>query len=222
MSYTPWIYRRVLGINAPLTGLALSPLMLFYPPLRHVTESQMTLQMLVEFPALFGAGWSFQRLCALQPFMRNSMRACALLDWHGLTGAVLTTCVALVWMVPSVLDGALLSREAATVKYLSWWMAGWVLAGSWCRMDPEVMLFFAGNLAWMTACAGMLYIDAPAQLCVNFLQDDQRHAGIGLVLLALVLGGLCTFRVLQAIPPDSAPARTEPASTIQSSGASMP
>jgi hypothetical protein len=204
MSHMPLAHRNVSGSFVPLVGLALLPLTLFWLPLRHVVESQMTLQMLVEFPVLFGAGWCFQRLGTQQPIMRNTLRVLGFIDWRGWTGAVLAICVAMVWMVPSVLDAALLSSEAAAAKYLSWWLAGWVFAGSWCRMDPEVVLFFAGNLAWMMASAGMLYIDAPSQLCVNFLQDDQRYAGMGLVLLALALGGLCVRRALQANPSDRA------------------
>ncbi|HJV62459.1 MAG TPA: hypothetical protein VJ743_16045, partial [Albitalea sp.] len=85
--------------------------------------------------------------------------------------------------------------------------AGAVLAGSVRRMDPEVLLFFVGNLAWMSASAGMLYLDAPLRLCVNYLVDDQRQAGIGLVLLAVVLGALAVRRALMPRPaPITGPA----------------
>jgi hypothetical protein len=64
-------------------------------------------------------------------------------------------------------------------------------------MDAEVMLFWIGNLAWMSATAGSLYADAPTRLCVNYLQDDQRHAGVGLVLLALLLGALALRQAMR-------------------------
>ena len=54
-----------------------------------------------------------------------------------------------------------------------------------------------GNIAWMTATAGMLYLETPQRLCVNYLQDDQQHTGIGLVLLAMGLGALAIRRVMQ-------------------------
>lgn len=119
-------------------------------------------------------------------------------------GAVLTSGVALVWILPSALDATLLSPIAAAVKIASWWLTGWLLADSWRRMDSEVLLFFVGNLAWMAATAGLLYIDAPMRLCVNYLQDDQRHAGIGLVLLAGLFG---TVALRQALRPGSTSSR---------------
>jgi hypothetical protein len=37
------------------------------------------------------------------------------------------------------------------------------------------------NAAWMTTTAGLLYLDAEQQLCVNYLVDDQRATGWVLV-----------------------------------------
>jgi hypothetical protein len=177
--------------------LALLPLALLWPTLRHTVESRMSLHMLGEFPALFIAGWSAGRLCLGRLPARRWLRGQRLLDWRGWTGAVLTSSVALVWMLPSTLDATLLSPIAATAKIASWWLAGWLLADSWRRMDSEVLLFFVGNLAWMAATAGLLYIDAPMRLCVNYLQDDQRHAGIGLVVLAGLFGAVALRQVLR-------------------------
>lgn len=108
----------------------------------------------------------------------------------------MTSGVALVWMLPSALDATLLWPAAAAVKIGSWWLAGWMLADSWRRMDAEVLLFFVGNWVWMAATAGLLYIDLPTRLCVNYLQDDQRRAGVGLVLLASLLGALALRRAI--------------------------
>lgn len=164
-------------------AVAALPLLLLWPALRHLVEGRMSLHMLLEFPVLFAAGWASQRL---------GLRATGLhwVDWRGWTGATLVTLVSISWMLPSLLDLSLLSPTVAGAKYVSWWLAGWWLADSWRRLDPEVLLFCIGNIAWMTATAGMLYLDAPLRLCVNYLQDDQRHAGIGLVLLAIALGVL--------------------------------
>lgn len=176
--------------------LALLPLALLWPALRHGVESRMSLHMLGEFPALFIAGWSAGRLCRGRLPARRWLRIQRLLDWRGWTGAVLTSGVAWVWMLPSALDAALIWPTVAAAKLASWWLAGWLLADSWRRMDAEVLLFFVGNLAWMAATAGLLYIEAPVRLCVNYLQGDQRQAGIGLVMLALLLGALAIRRVL--------------------------
>lgn len=174
--------------EAILSALAALPLVLLWDPLRQVIETRMLLHMLLEFPALFAAGWAMQRLLLRVAAVRRQSRSFGLLDWRGWSGATLVTLVAAAWMVPSLLDLALLSAAVAAAKYASWWLTGWVLAGSLRRADPEVRLFVVGNLAWMTASAGMLYIDAPARLCVNYLQDDQRQTGIALVLVAVALG----------------------------------
>lgn len=187
----PDSFRRLLPAAA-----ALLPLLLLWPALRGFVESRMSLHMLLEWPLLFAAGWSASRLGERHRGTLRLLRAAALLDWRGWTGATLVSGVAAVWMLPSALDATLLSGGVAVAKTASWWVAGFVFAGSCRRMDPELLLFFVGNLAWMTASAGLLYLDAPARLCVNYLQDDQRHAGIGLVLLALGLGGLALRRAM--------------------------
>lgn len=176
--------------------LALLPLALLWPALRHGIESRMTLHMLGEFPLLLAAGAAASALYLRHLRARRWLRGQRLLDWRGWTTATLASGVALVWMLPSALDAALLSPGMAAAKYASWWLAGWCLADAWRRMDAELLLFFVGNLAWMAATAGMLYIDTPARLCVNYLQDDQRAAGIGLVLLACGLGLLTLRRVV--------------------------
>ncbi|MBL8351302.1 MAG: hypothetical protein JNL87_13445 [Burkholderiaceae bacterium] len=193
--------------------LALLPLALLWPALRHGVESRMALHMLGEFPVLFISGWSSGTLCFGHLPARRWLRAQRLFDWHGGSGAVLCNAVALVWMVPSALDAALLWPAAAAVKVASWWLAGWLLADGWRRMDSEVLLFFVGNLAWMAATAGLLYIEAPVRLCANYLQGDQRHAGFGLVMLALLLGALALRRVLSnsSAPDNSSASGTAPA-----------
>ena len=172
--------------------LALLPLLLLWPALRHAVESRMLLHMLLEWPLLFAAGWAAHGLLA-----RPWMQALRALDWHGWTGATFVSCVAVFWMLPSAIDAALLDPAMAAAKYASWWLAGAVMAGSWRRLDAEVLLFFVGNLAWMTATAGMLYLDTPARLCVSYLIDDQRWTGTGLIVLALALGGVALRRVLR-------------------------
>jgi len=178
----------------------LMPLALLWPALRHAVESRMAMHMLIEFPALLASGWCLQRELVVRHALRRVRHAFALLDWRGWTGVTLASLVAVAWMLPSALDASLLSAQAASAKYASWWAAGFVLAGSWRRADAEVLLFFAGNLAWMLAAAGMLYLDAPARLCVSYLVDDQRATGIGLIAFALLLGALVLGSVIRRAP----------------------
>jgi len=177
--------------TASLLGALIAlPLLLLWPSLRQAIEGRMSLHMLLEFPALFSAGWAAQRLGLRAPWLHW-------IDWRGWTGATWVTLVSIAWMLPSLLDLSLMSPPVAAAKVASWWLAGWWLADSWRRLDAEVLLFCIGNIAWMTATAGMLYLDAPQRLCVNYLQDDQRNAGIGLVLLAIVLGVVAIRRAMR-------------------------
>lgn len=194
--------RRTLARTGGRLALALLPLLLLWPALRHTVESRMALHMLGEFPALFAAGASAALLLRSHRGGRRWLRVQRRLDWRGWTGATLASAVALVWMLPSALDASLLVPTVAVAKRASLWLAGWLLADGWRRLDTELRLFLLGNLAWMMATAGLLYLDAPDRLCVNYLQDDQRHAGIGLVLAALLLAGLA----LRAAAPGARPA----------------
>lgn len=189
--------RRAFAVTT-LATLAALPLLLLWPALRHSVEARMSLHMLVEFPALLAAGWAASRLGERLAVLRRMQAVQSFFDWGGLSSATFASGVAAVWMLPSALDAALLSGAVAAAKYASWWLAGGLLAASWRRMAPEVLLFFAGNLAWMMATAGMLYLDTPARLCVNYLQDDQRHTGTGLVLLALALGVVVLHQMVRA------------------------
>lgn len=198
--YTPWINGMAAGIRRTQVArlLPVLPLLLFWPELRHFVESRMALHMLLEFPLLMASGWCLRRWWLHRhPAHHGTGRLEHLLDWRGWTGATFVTVTTVVWMVPSMLDAALLSLPVALFKYLSWWLAGWLLAASWYRMDAEVLLFFAGNVAWMAATAGLLYLEMPMQLCVNYLQADQQHAGLGLVVLAVAAGGLALRQVMR-------------------------
>lgn len=117
-------------------------------------------------------------------------------------------------MLPTLLDLALLDPAVAAAKYARWWFTGWVLAGSLRRMDPELLLFLVGNVGWMMASAGMLYIDTPARLCVNYLHGDQRQTGIGLVVLAVGLGVMALRRPLRPVASHLADSHDRAASAM--------
>jgi len=193
-------------------SLAVLPLILLWPTLRHRIESEMLLHMLVEFPVLFAAGWAARSLVGPPATRRipRCSRIIALLDWRGLTSVSVVTCVMMFWMIPAALDATLLVPQVAVAKYLSWWLAGMMLAGSWRRMAPELLLFFVGNLSWTSATAGMLYMDTTSRLCANYLTDDQSNTGTGLVLLALVLGVLAFRQMMRLGTTQAARNRVTP------------
>jgi hypothetical protein len=207
--------------NADLFGwvaIALLPLVLFIADARHAVESRMLLHMMFEFPLLMASGWaSHQVLARIGP--AAVLRALAFIDWQGWTGATLALGMAMAWMIPSALDAALLSAPVATIKFASWWLAGAVLAGSWRRWSPELVLFIAGNLTWMMATAGALYIDAPQRLCASYLLNEQRDTGIALIAVALAIGVLATVRAAtsSAITRASSVSSTTPTSLLSPS-----
>jgi hypothetical protein len=168
------------------------PVALAIPVVRHTIESRMLLHMMFEFPCLMASGWASGRM--LKRAVPAAARALAFVDWQGWAGASLALFVTMAWMIPSALDAALLSPSVATFKMASWWLAGVMLAGSWSRLSPEVLLFAAGNATWMMATAGALYIDAPQRLCASYLQDEQRYTGIALLAAALAIGILASVR----------------------------
>lgn len=187
--------------RALATGLvAALPLVLLWPALRQAIEARMLAHMLLEFPVLLASGWALQRILLRQPPARRWARFLVTFDWRGWCGATLASLVAAAWMLPALLDLSLLVPVLALAKYASWFITGWVLAGSLRRMDREVLLFLAGNLAWMMGTAGMLYLDAPVRLCVNYLQDDQQHTGTALILAAVALVFAALRQVSRPVP----------------------
>jgi len=175
--------------TARKTAVALlmsAPLLLLAPSLRHAVESRMALHMLFEFPLLFAAGFAaFHGLGILRRL--RAVRLLAGLDHLGIAGLTAASCVFAFWMIPAALDAALIDPATATAKYLSWWIAGLACANAARRAPAEIRIFFLGNGAWMSATAGLLYLDAPDRLCVNYLFGDQTQAGQGLLILALIL-----------------------------------
>lgn len=152
-------------------GIALAPLLLLAAPLRNLLEASMALHMHVEFPLLFTAGWAAAGAMARRlPPAR-----------HPLAAAAFAACVIAWWMVPAALDYALLDSGAAALKYASWYAAGFALGRSWHALAAVLKMFFLANMAWMGMTAGILYADAPARLCVGYLQGEQLLAGAGLV-----------------------------------------
>jgi hypothetical protein len=202
--------------HADLIGwmaIAVLPMLLLVADVRHAIESRMLLHMMLQFPGLMAGGWAaYQVITRAGPV--SVVRALDFIDWQGWTGAWLSLVVLTAWMIPSALDAALLSTPVAAIKVASWWCAGLMLAGSWRRWSPELLLFVVGNAVWMMATAGLLYIEAPLRLCASYLQDEQRHTGIALVGAALAIGvwGVRRAARFSGVTPGSAVSSAAPKS----------
>jgi hypothetical protein len=185
--------RRLFAASRPL--LALSPLLLLWPPLRHLLEGQMTLHMLLQLPWLLACG-----AAAFGAFVchRRASTLLARFDDRGLLTVTVVLCASAMWMIPAALDLALMDERVRIIKYLMWYAVGAMLASGCARIGPELWTFLVGNLAWMLATAGMLIRESESRLCVSYLVNDQVWAGTGLMALA---AGLLAFGLLRLCRP---------------------
>ncbi len=152
----------------------------------------MALHMLVQLPLLVASGWWLSRLCGAPHPLWRPFDA---LNAHGLLGISVASGMFGVWMVPAALDLALLSEPMRWAKYATLSLAGLLLGRSYRRLSAELEVFFAGMLAWMMATVGLIYQTLPQRLCVNYLIDEQRGTGLGLVFGAVALGLVCLWRL---------------------------
>lgn len=120
--------------------LAASPLLWLFVPLRQAVESRMALHMLVQLPLLLAAGWAAAAWWPRWP-AAWAMR----FDAQGLASATFASAVLAFWMIPAALDAALLAPAVATLKFLSWWLAGLLLPGDHRRLGAVPASFFLGK-----------------------------------------------------------------------------
>lgn len=146
-------------------------------------ERTMARHMGLELPGLFILGW-FAATFAKPRFTS------ALKRWNtnGLPGLVFALLATGFWMLPAALDRAVLNDAMAMAKVTSLVLAGLFAGASWTRAGLVIQAFFVLNWFWMTLAAGLLYQDAPQQLCSVYLADQQGAAGR--VLVAWALAGL--------------------------------
>lgn len=156
-------------------------------------EQTMARHMGLELPGLFILGWfaasrSGRRLThALEPWNVN-----------GLPGLLFALLVTGFWMVPAALDHAVLNDAVAMTKVASLVLAGLLTGASWASAGTVIQSFFILNWFWMTLAAGLLYQEAPQQLCSVYLADQQGDAGRATVAWALAGLGLWLIRIVLA------------------------
>lgn len=163
-------------------------LLLVLPPIRHALEATMALHMLVQLPLLALAGWW------LRPLVPRHAAA-ALAPWNrgGISGLLLASVVAMVWMLPRAIDAALSIPWVEAAKFVSVpLLVGLPLAGSWPRAGFVVRGVFLAEVVATTFRLGWLYLVSPERLCSNYLVGDQQQVGRAMlavgVALCLVLG----------------------------------
>lgn len=178
MSAAPRPWTALRG-DAP--GLLLAMLACAHPWLEHTMARHMGL----ELPALLVLGWM-----AAAHAGDALTRTLARWNANGLPGLLFALCVTGFWMLPAALDQAVLHDGVAIAKVASLVAAGLLARASWPGAGMVLQAFFVLNWFWMTLAAGLLYQDAPRQLCSVYLVDQQGRAGVALVIWASVGMGL--------------------------------
>lgn len=180
---------RLAAIRAYGPGVLLAAMALAHPWL----EQTMARHMGLELPALFMVGW----LASAQIF--DPQHRLSAWNDHGLPGLLLALCVTAFWMVPAALDMAVLHNGMAWAKVSSMVLAGWLVGVSWARAGWVIQAFFVLNWFWMALAVGLMYQDAPQQLCAVYLVDQQAAAGQALVAWAVVGLGVWMLHMGRAL-----------------------
>jgi len=163
------------AVAAIVAALALS-----LPPGRALIEQSMVWHMLVQMPLLVVAGW--WAAAAWAPRLGERFNR------YGLTGFMLAQCITAYWMVPALIDRAVVLPWADAGKLASLWLAGVALRQGYVQAPLAVQLFFAGYGLPMLAWLGIYLASTDLRLCNAYSLESQLRAGQGLVLLASVLG----------------------------------
>ena len=106
----------------------------------------------------------------------------------GLTGLMLAQCITAYWMIPALVDRAVVLPGADAAKLATLWLAGLALRQGWAQAPLAVQLFFLGYGLPMLAWLGFHLASTEVRLCNAYSMDSQVRAGQGLVALAAVLG----------------------------------
>lgn len=169
------------------------------PPLRQALESAMSLHMLVQIPLLAAVGGGLLPL--LQRLPARLREAAASCNLQGISGLVLASMVAMVWMLPRAMDAAIESPLVEALKFTSVpLLMGAALAASWPRAGFVVRGVFLVEAIATAFRVGWLYELAPQRLCTNYLLGDQQLLGkllfvIGSVASLWLVGQLIWGRI---------------------------
>jgi len=155
-------------------------------------EGDMARHMLLEFPLLMAAGAALAHVAT--PRVTAAIER---IDRLGLTGWTFTSLVLAFWMIPAALDAAIASALVNAAKYATLFAAGFAARGAIARSPRVLQAFFIGNLVWMAATVGIVYQEAPRQLCLYYRVDAQVWAGRGLIVASVAVAAAWLYAVLR-------------------------
>lgn len=171
---------------------ALLWIMLAMPPLQHALTATMTMQMLMQIPLLVVAGWFMA-----QVIPRRLIRDLAAWNRNGISGLLLASLAAMVWMLPRAMDAAIEHPWVALAKFISVpLLIGAPLALSWPRMSFVVQGVFLLEVIATAFRLGWLYMASPIRLCSNYLLPDQQLLGKILLALGVAFGSVLGWKLV--------------------------
>ena len=185
------------------TRSGLAGVLLFFvlaaPLSRQILEGSLTMHMLVQIPLLVISGWLIGKTQRLSSDVRGSAAVRAF-NRQGVTGIVLFACVALLWMIPRLLEQSLAEPGAMIAKFVSLPLAGIALAWSYPIAPPILIGVLLAHAVSMLAAMGWVYLTAPTRLCNAYLAEDQALAGMTLLGIAGTLALAIGWRTLFGAP----------------------
>ncbi len=194
---------RIVDVIESRRAGAVLAVLLVMPPVAAGLEARMALHMLVHIPLLAVAG---ALLIGPSPVFNAARgrwtRRLRDLDIGGVPGLLLAASILTTWMIPRALDLAATQVTADAFKAATLLLAGALIRRSWHTANPISRAFVLGNMTWMAAVAGLLLRDAPVRLCTNYLENDQVHAGTGLLLLGTAVGARWFLSLLGPLPQE--------------------
>jgi hypothetical protein len=166
--------------------------LLAIPAARHALESTMTSQMLIQLPLLALAGAWLAK--GLPPSFERRLAG-----WNhqGISGLLLASITAMIWMLPLMLDAALVDPRVVIAKFLSVpLLIGAPVALSWPRAGFVVRGVVLLEVTATAFRLGWLYLISPERLCANYLLDDQMRLGRLLVAIGFAIVVFLAFKLM--------------------------
>lgn len=158
--------------------------LLTLPPVRHLMESHMVGQMLVQLPLLVLAGFFIGEAIKTKiPVDQNSTKS------SGVAGILLVIFTISYWMLPRAIDASINDVWFGILKYSTLpLLAGIPLSLCWRKLHPLWKNFVWANNISMFGVMGWLFIISPVRLCNNYLLGQQILVGqIFLLITALII-----------------------------------
>lgn len=157
-------------------------IVLALPPMRELLESVMIVHMLIQLPLLIIFGWIIGKYL-LQRFPGFFAKW----NGNGIPGIIIVIFVTTYWMIPRAVDEALTYPAVELFKFISLPIVGILLADSWKKILLIGRSFVFLNYLSMFGLMAWLYIDAPIQICNNYLVAEQKALGWGFVIITAAM-----------------------------------